>query len=141
MGKPAPPITGTTLDGASFDLASLRGTPVIVNFWASWCGPCRAEFPLLKAKLDELGAGGDLAVVGVLYKDDAATARRFVEEFGADWPTVLDPSGDVAKRYLLVAPPQSYFIDRDGIVQAFQIGEILDKDFSTLYPKISSRQP
>jgi cytochrome c biogenesis protein CcmG, thiol:disulfide interchange protein DsbE len=137
VGQPAPPVTGTTLDGAAFDLAALRGRPVILNFWASWCGPCRNEFPLLQDRLDAHEAEG-LAVVGVLYKDEPEPAREFVGDFGATWPTVLDPTGELAKRYLLVAPPQSYFIDRNGVVQALHIGEILGEDFEALYPKIAS---
>jgi cytochrome c biogenesis protein CcmG/thiol:disulfide interchange protein DsbE len=129
---------GTTLDGQAFDLADLRGRPVILNFWASWCGPCRKEVPLLQDRLAALGGDTGLAIVGVLYKDEPEPARDFVTQFGVTWPTVLDPTGEIAKRYGLVAPPQTYFIDRAGVVQARQIGEILGQDFDTLFPKIAS---
>ena len=90
IDQPAPAIAGTTLDGASFDLAAHRGHPVIVNFWGPSCVPCRDEFPLLAAKLAEHAADG-LVVVGVLTDDPPEPARAFVDEYGATWPTVDRP--------------------------------------------------
>jgi cytochrome c biogenesis protein CcmG, thiol:disulfide interchange protein DsbE len=137
VGEPAPAIAGTTLDGGPFDLASLRGRPVILNFWYSTCEPCRREFPLLKQEV-EAKAGDGLAVVGVLFNTNVEGARSFVDEMGATWPTVQDPDKAARESYLVVAAPQSYFIDRDGVVQALHIGEILEEDFDALYPKIAS---
>ena len=101
---------------------------MVVNFWASWCGPCRDEFPLFKAQLEEQGGAG-LELVGVVYEDDAGAARDFASEFGMTWPSVTDPSGATAKDYRVVAPPQTYFIDREGIVRSIQIGEVGEADF------------
>jgi cytochrome c biogenesis protein CcmG/thiol:disulfide interchange protein DsbE len=118
-------------------LAGLRGRPVVVNFWASWCIPCRDEFPMFRDKLAEYGAaGGGLAVVGVLYKDEADLATSFVSTFGATWPTVVDPDGAIADAYRVVAPPQSFFIDKDGVIRSVQIGEMTGDVFDTLYAKI-----
>lgn len=134
-GRPAPDISGTTLDGATFHLADLRGRPVIVNFWGPTCVPCRSEFPLFKSKLAEHAADG-LVVVGVLMVDPPDPARAFVREFGATWPTVLDPSETFRNAYRVVARPQSYFIDKDGILRAIQIGEVAAVDFEQQYATI-----
>ncbi len=136
IGQPAPAITATTFDGTKVDLADYRGRPVIVNFWASWCVPCREEFPLLAERLAELGAADDLAILGVLYKDEPEMAQRFLDDFGEAWPTLADPDGVIADAYRVVAPPQTYFIDKDGILQAIQIGQIDAEDFETQYAKI-----
>jgi cytochrome c biogenesis protein CcmG, thiol:disulfide interchange protein DsbE len=126
-GDRAPALTGTTLDGASFDLANFRGRPVIVNFWASWCPPCRDEFPMLEKALQ--GYGGDgLEVVGVSFNDADAAARSFMTQAGASWPSVTDPTGQLAKAWRMVAPPQTYFIGRDGVIASRQIGELTQAD-------------
>jgi cytochrome c biogenesis protein CcmG/thiol:disulfide interchange protein DsbE len=136
IGQPAPAITATALDGTQVDLASLKGKPVIVNFWASWCVPCREEFPLFQQKLAELGPTDGLEMIGVLYKDEPEMAQRFLSDFGEAWPTVADPEGALADAYRVVAPPQTYFIDADGILQAIHIGQVDDEDFDAQYAKI-----
>jgi cytochrome c biogenesis protein CcmG/thiol:disulfide interchange protein DsbE len=135
-GQPAPPITGTTLDGEPFSLASLRGRPVIVNFWGPSCLPCRDEFPLFKAKLAEHAADG-LAIIGVLTYDAPAPARDFIREFGATWPTVDDPDGAIRNAYRVAARPQSYFIDRSGVLREIQVGQVSEADFERLLTTIS----
>lgn len=135
-GQPAPTIAGTTLDGAAFDLAGLRGRPVIVNFWGPSCVPCRAEFPLFKQKLAEHADDG-LAIVGVLMFDPPAPARDFIAEYGAPWVTVDDPEGSIRAAYRAVARPQSYFIDRGGILRAIQVGEVTADRFEQQYALIS----
>jgi cytochrome c biogenesis protein CcmG/thiol:disulfide interchange protein DsbE len=135
LDEPAPAIAGTTLDGAPLDLASLRGRPVIVNFWGPTCVPCRDEFPLLQSKLAE-HAGDGLAILGVLMFDAPAPARTFVAEFGATWPTVDDPDGAIRRTYRVLARPQSYFIDADGVARAIQVGALDAQRFETLYATI-----
>lgn len=135
-GQPAPAIVGTTLDGKAFDLAALRGRPVIVNFWGPTCVPCRDEFPLFKQKLTEHDAEG-IALVGILMADPPDQARAFVADQGATWPTVVDPDGAIKAAYRVVARPQTYFIDRDGVLRGIQIGEVRDADFERNYALIA----
>jgi cytochrome c biogenesis protein CcmG, thiol:disulfide interchange protein DsbE len=126
-GSSAPALVGSTLDGTRFDLASLRGRPVVVNFWASWCVPCRTEFPLFKDALAGHASAG-LAIVGALFNDDPDSARRFLATTGATWPSVTDPDASMARAWRVVAPPQTYFIGRDGIIASRQIGEVTPAD-------------
>jgi cytochrome c biogenesis protein CcmG, thiol:disulfide interchange protein DsbE len=135
VDEPAPRITGTTLEGVPFDLASLRGRPVIVNFWGPTCVPCRDEFPLFKSKLAE-HAADNLTIVGILMYDSPGPAREFITEFGATWGTVEDPDGAIRRAYRVLARPQSYFIDADGILRAIQVGEVTDERFEFQYATI-----
>jgi cytochrome c biogenesis protein CcmG/thiol:disulfide interchange protein DsbE len=136
IGQPVPALAGTALDGSTVDLAALRGRPVIVNFWASWCVPCRNEFPLLADRLAELGPADGLVIVGVLFKDEPDLARAFIDDVGAAWPSLPDPDGSIAAAYRVVAPPQTYFVDPDGVLRGLQIGEVREQDFATQYAKI-----
>lgn len=134
---PAPDIGGTTLDGRPLRLSDFRGRPVIVNFWGPSCEPCLREFPLLAAKAAE-HAGEGLVIVGVLMGDPPEPARQFVAEFGATWPTVVDPDGSIRAAYRVAARPQTYFIDRDGILRSIQIGEVVEADFERQYARIAA---
>ena len=136
VGAPAPGILATTLDGTTFDLASLAGKPVIVNFWGPNCVPCRDEFPLFEAKLTEHAADG-VTVVGVLMDDPAEPARDFVAKYHAGWPTVVDPDKAIKTAYRVAARPQSYFVDGTGIIRSIQIGQLTDADFERQYSRIA----
>lgn len=136
VGQRAPAVAGATLDGAPFDLASLAGQPVVINFWGPSCVPCRDEFPLLGTKLTEHRADG-LTVVGVLTDDPPDTARAFVADYGATWPTVIDPAKSIKAAYGVAARPQTYFVDRSGVVRSIQIGELTDADFERQYDRIA----
>ena len=136
VGQPAPAITGTTLDGQPFDLASLRGRPVVVNFWGPSCIPCRDEFPQFVRELDARGTEG-LAIVGVLTDDPVEPARQFVAEYGATWPTVVDPDETIKRAYRVVARPHTWFIDRSGVIRSMQIGgPMTDAEFQRHYDRI-----
>jgi len=135
-GRPAPAFAGTTLDGDALSLADLRGRPLIVNFWGPSCVPCREEFPLFRAKLDEHAADG-LAIVGILMFDPPAPARDFIADHDATWPTIDDPEGTIRAAYRAIARPQTYFIDRDGVIRRIQVGQLSEADFERFYASIS----
>jgi cytochrome c biogenesis protein CcmG/thiol:disulfide interchange protein DsbE len=137
VGSVAPSIVGKTLDGAAFDLGQARGRPTVVNFWGPSCVPCRDEFPLLEAKQRQHAADG-LAVVGVLTDDPVEPARDFVRDYGAGWPTVVDPDKAIKGAYRVVGRPQTYFIDRTGVIRSIQVGELTDADFERQYARIAS---
>lgn len=126
-GQSAPALSGTTLDGSNLDLGSLRGRPVIVNFWKSDCVPCRDEFPLFKQALADHAADG-LAIVGVDFRDSDDLARAFEQQFGATWPSITDPDHSRQSAWGVVAPPQTYFITRGGVIQSRQIGQLTGAD-------------
>ncbi len=118
VGQAAPPINGTTLGGAPFRLAALRGRWVIVNFFASWCPPCQQEQPEFIAFAYAHRSPGDAALVGVVFDDSASTARGFMRSTGASWPAVVDPGGQIALDYGVRGPPETFFVSPDGTVVA-----------------------
>jgi cytochrome c biogenesis protein CcmG, thiol:disulfide interchange protein DsbE len=123
IGRPAPEWTLTTLDGETLGSADLAGRPYVVNFWASWCGPCVDEHPVLTGTHEELG--DELAMVGVLYQDDPDDARAFLARYGSTgYDHVVDEGGRLAIDFGVTGPPESYFVDATGIVRAKQFGPL-----------------
>jgi cytochrome c biogenesis protein CcmG/thiol:disulfide interchange protein DsbE len=121
VGDRAPDFALADLEGRPIRLADYAGRPVLLNFWASWCGPCVEEFPLFDAALAEHAEDG-LAVVGIVYRDRSEAARGFAEQLGAGWPLVMDPGEAVARAYGVYGPPESWLIDSQGRVFSRQIG-------------------
>ena len=123
IGNAAPDFAVADLDGNPIRLADLRGRPVVVNFWASWCAPCVEEFPLLREAAARHADDG-LVVIGIVWDDRSEAAREFMARNGATWPAAMDPGQRVARDYGTVGLPETYFIGRDGIIRARQIGQI-----------------
>jgi cytochrome c biogenesis protein CcmG/thiol:disulfide interchange protein DsbE len=123
IGNPAPDVVLADLDGNPIRLADLRGRPVVVNFWASWCGPCVEEFPLLRRAAERYAADG-LVVIGIVVRDRSEAARDFMMRNGATWAAAMDPGERVALAYGILGPPETYFVERDGTIAARQIGQL-----------------
>lgn len=123
IGSEAPAFALADLDGNPVRLDDLRGRPVLVNFWASWCGPCVEEFPLLQRAAAEHSDEG-LAIIGIVFRDNSEAARAFMQRMGAGWPAAMDPGEEVARRYGIFGPPETFFIDSSGTVVARQIGQL-----------------
>ena len=109
---------------------------MIVNFWGPSCVPCRDEFALFKSEMDRISPK-DLAIIGILMFDAPAPAQDFVTANGASWPTIDDPDGAIRAAYRAVARPQTYFIDRDGVLRGIQVGQLTLADFDRLYALIA----
>lgn len=123
--EPAPPLEGVDMDGDALSLADLRGEVVIVAVWASWCGPCRDEFPVLEEALAELGPDG-LAVLGVNFRDVPAAAQDFLAEIPVSFPSVVDLDGSLSLEWGVRAVPQAFLIDREGRIVDRQFGGVDD---------------
>jgi cytochrome c biogenesis protein CcmG/thiol:disulfide interchange protein DsbE len=124
IGRLAPPIAGTTLDGGSFDLAGQRGRWVVVNFFATWCIPCLEEHPELDAFHQTHTAAGDASVVSVLFDDEPDDARGVFAERGGDWPVVIDREGAVGVAYGVARVPESFLVAPDGTVVRRLVGGV-----------------
>jgi cytochrome c biogenesis protein CcmG/thiol:disulfide interchange protein DsbE len=122
-GELAPDFTLALLDGSQVTLSDLRGQVVVLNFWASWCSPCRREAPALQSVWETYHNQG-VAFVGVTYRDAKEASRAFVEEYGLTYPNGLDEMGRVSSVYGVTAVPETYVIDRTGRIAWFQIGEV-----------------
>lgn len=132
---PAPEISGTTLDGTPWSLADERGKVVVLNVWASWCAPCRAEAPMLAALSEELAPQG-VTFVGLDTRDSDDAARAFVAKQGITYPNVIDRDGQLQLRFGDSLPPQAIpstiVIDRDGKVAGRILGKASEADLRGL---------
>lgn len=122
IGQTAPGFLLATPDGGEVRLSDLRGKPVLVNFWATWCVPCVREIPDFVALQAEWG--DSIQILGVNLQEPAENARLFVERFGMNYLIGLDRDGEVTRAYKLTGLPETYFLDRDGIIRDHRIGLI-----------------
>jgi len=123
QGFLAPDFTLETTTGESISLSDLHGQAVLVNLWATWCPPCRAEMPAIQKLYDEYRDQG-LVVLGVnmTYQDTASAVQPFIQENDLTFPILLDLTGQVAEKYELRSLPSSFFIDRSGMIQEVVVG-------------------
>ena len=125
VGAPAPDYAAATLDGDSLALADMRGTPVLLNVWATWCIPCREEMPALQQIQDEFAARG-LRVVGVSIDQKRAVdqIRGFIDEHAIGFTILHDPASRVARTFRTVGVPETVLIDEHGVLRARWIGQV-----------------
>lgn len=109
--------------GKPISLSSLRGKPVWLNFWASWCGPCKAEMPEMKQRFAKYKDKG-LVILGVDDAEDNATVKQFTELNGYDWTFVIDGNGSILQQYFVSGIPMHAFIDKNGVIRSMTIGGI-----------------
>ncbi len=135
-GPAAPALRLPDLRNASatVDLAELRGRPVVVNFFASWCKPCREELPLLRAA--SLRTAGRVAFLGVDHLDDRAKAVALLEEFEVPYPAGYDPNGEMARRFRLRGLPSTVFIDSDGRIVGIAAGQLTQASLDGFLAKL-----
>jgi cytochrome c biogenesis protein CcmG/thiol:disulfide interchange protein DsbE len=125
VGSAAPDFTLRTLDGGIVTLSELRGRPVLINFWASWCLACRAEAPdLQRLYADYQNRGLIILGVNATQQDTLADAQAYASEFKLTFPIPLDEKGEVVKAYGVVGLPTTYFVDARGIVRSVVIGQL-----------------
>jgi cytochrome c biogenesis protein CcmG, thiol:disulfide interchange protein DsbE len=122
IGYPAPDFTLKTLDGKSFTLSAHRGTPIVLNFWATWCGPCQNEMPAMQATATRYA--GRVLVIGVDQAEAGAVVRQFVDQVGVSYPILLDADQSVAHRYNIGGLPTTFFIDNNGVIRYMRLGEM-----------------
>lgn len=132
IGKPAPTTQATTIDGELVDLADLRGQWVVVNFFATWCVPCRIEHRELARFQQAHQAAGDASVVAVVFSDSTQAVKEFRADEGGTWPMLTDPKGSIALHFGVSGVPESFLVDPGGIVRARILGGVRAADLDRL---------
>ena len=131
---PAPAFTLRALDGTTVSLERLRGRPVVINFWGSWCQPCREVLSMLAPSAQR---HPDVAVVGVLFRDRPGDAEQAAREAGAGWPMVGDADESVARAYGVNGAPVTFFISPQGTIAGHLIGPVTRPTVEREFKKIT----
>ena len=139
-GRAAPDFALRTLDGATIRLSDLRGRTVLLNFWATWCGPCRQEVPELVRAYSANKPKG-LEIIAIDVKEPEAQVRPFVEEFGMNFPVVIDTDGGVSTVYQVgTGLPVSVFIDGSGVIRTIKLGAMSENYLKTRLEALMPQQ-
>jgi cytochrome c biogenesis protein CcmG/thiol:disulfide interchange protein DsbE len=121
VGALAPDFTLANLEGENVSLSDFNGQPVLINLWATWCGPCRIEMPTIQSRFEEYRDEGFI-VLAVNFDEHQSDVQAFGDEFGLTFQMLLDPGAEVQKLYRTRSYPSSFFVDRNGVIQVQHIG-------------------
>ena len=122
-GKPAPAFSLQKLDGSGkVTLSELKGHPVVINFWATWCGPCKVEHPVLDWDYRQYGRQAEF--LGVVFEDTAENSRAFLKQSPTPFPQLVDPQSQTAVDYGVAGVPETYFIDAQGTIRGKHVGPL-----------------
>jgi len=135
LGYFAPDFTLKDLEGNALQLRSLRGKPILLNFWASWCPPCRAEAPHLQEFHRQYG--DKVMVLGINWGEDEETVRKFLKRFGITYTNLLDSKGTTFVKYRLTGLPSSFFLDEAGIIRGVWFGPLTVKEIVVGFKRIT----
>jgi peroxiredoxin len=124
IGATAPAFTLPGLDGESYSMDRFRGKPLVLNFWASWCGPCRSEAPSLEKLQKEFSPALQVVAINLTDADSEKSARQFAAAYGFDFPVLLDRRGSAAESYRIRPVPTTFFIDANGVIQDGVLGAL-----------------
>jgi len=129
-GNLAPDFLLEGLDGSEVRLSDLRGEPVVVNFWATWCRPCRKELPQFVEAYERFRDDG-LVVVGVNMQEGKSIARQYADDYGMNFPIAIDVDGEVGDQYRLLGLPVTFFIDSEGVIRSVFTGPFEERQRDT----------
>lgn len=132
LGKPAPALEGETIDGDTVGLRDFRGRWVLVNFFATWCVPCRQEHPELVRWQQRHAAAADATVLGVVFDDSIEAVRTFRQEEGGDWPMLANLDGRATVAFGVAGVPESYLVNPNGIIVSKIVGGVLEGELEAL---------
>lgn len=142
VGSQAPEIELTDLKEETVRLSDLRGKPVLVNFWATWCAPCRIEMPVMEKKYRAYKESEKFVILAVDVKDDSGVdaVRRFLGELSLTFPVLLDSDGRAGTAYNVLGLPTSFFIDRRGVIRAARVGAMSEQYIDEQLQKIFAEE-
>jgi thiol-disulfide isomerase/thioredoxin len=126
IGQAAPSLKLPLVGGGEMDLASYKGHPVILNFWATWCDPCRAEMPVFERAQQQYRDEG-LVVLGVDFQEQDPEIVAFLGQIGVTFPSVVDRTGEVTRQWRATGLPTTFLIDRQGVIQDVRVGAFTDE--------------
>lgn len=138
VGSAAPAFTLQNLDGKNFNLDEMRGKIVVLNFWATWCEPCKLEMPYFE-QLHTAGRS-DLEIWGVNFDEPPQQVKNFVEEYELSFPILLDPGGKVQNLYRVRGYPTTYVVDQEGIIRFHHIGLITEDQLGSYLEKLGESE-